>query len=130
MIWHKNKTKNYLKNFGRLLAEKIFTNIQWYLDKYTDWGDTKDSIIRTGLKLLFLYRGAVLKNIKHRVSSTPSRERMRNVKATRTLGIIVGVFTFCWLPFFIVTFIRPFICENPESQDCIPLLLVRRACEF
>ena len=56
--------------------------------------------------------------------STSSGERKLNMKATRTLGVIIGAFTVCWLPFFIVTFIRPFVCDNPESQDCIPLALV------
>ena len=41
------------------------------------------------------------------------------MKATRTLGVIIGALTVCWLPFFIVTFIRPFVCDNPESQDSI-----------
>nr|XP_039262673.1 uncharacterized protein LOC120338788 [Styela clava] len=66
-------------------------------------------------------RGSIIR----RVSSTTSRDRLRNAKAIRTLGIIVAVFTFCWLPFFILTFIRPFVCEHPESKDCFPLWLVR-----
>ncbi|KAG7492515.1 hypothetical protein MATL_G00014760 [Megalops atlanticus] len=47
----------------------------------------------------------------------PNRKRpskilaMREQKALKTLGIIMGTFTLCWLPFFIVNVVRVFSAE-------------------
>ena len=52
-----------------------------------------------------------LKSRLNRISSSHDR------KATKTLGVIMGAFTACWLPFFLLALVKPW-CDNP--QTCIP----------
>ena len=58
-----------------------------------------------------LRRRCRLKSRLNRISSSHDR------KATKTLGVIMGAFTACWLPFFLLALIKPW-CDDP--QTCIP----------
>lgn len=56
--------------------------------------------------------------------ATPSQKRIRfqlakERKASTTLGIIMSAFTVCWLPFFVLAILRPFLNE----QSSIPASL-------
>lgn len=44
-------------------------------------------------------------------------------KASTTLGIIMSAFTVCWLPFFILALVRPFLDEGQDEEPAVPKTL-------
>lgn len=45
-------------------------------------------------------------------------------KASTTLGIIMSAFTVCWLPFFILALVRPFLDENHQVPPTLSSLFL------
>lgn len=65
----------------------------------------------------------IINHVRIKVADTVlERKRIlaaRERKATKTLGIILGAFIFCWLPFFVVSLVNP-ICQ----EACWPLRIL------
>lgn len=56
------------------------------------------------------HTGKILKNVSFRTKrSSQAHNASKERKTTKTLGIIMGAFTACWLPFFILALIAPFL---------------------
>ena len=73
----------------------------------------------------------VSKNRAHRAKITKRRHRAQTrnkiivsqeKRAAKTLGIIMGCFVVCWLPFFIVAVLRPFYAVPPVVTEIITWL--------
>ncbi|XP_052248654.1 5-hydroxytryptamine receptor-like [Dreissena polymorpha] len=57
----------------------------------------------------------VLRAQKHKEKIEMKRER----KAARTLAIITGVYIVCWLPFFIIAMLAPFISDSVKIPEVV-----------
>lgn len=63
------------------------------------------------------------------VIGSPHQKKLRfqlakERKASTTLGIIMSAFTICWLPFFILALVRPFLDENHQVPPTLSSLFL------
>ena len=64
------------------------------------------------------------KNYMKRTLAGQKNNYSNETKAARTLGLIMGAFCFCWIPFFAISLLRPFMqVDVPKWVDSVLLWL-------
>lgn len=101
-----------------------------YLNEPTDANhnpDTTANGCRENRRSIFSLRKAPRKS-NHR---SPTLSLIKQLKATKTLAIVIGVFTICWLPFFVIFLVFQY-CEkcfepaqmSPKSREILLIIFV------
>lgn len=106
-----DSTSQTQQNASVQTTTEIFTHSKFFSLKRL----TKDP----NRKMLFKGKSlAALMHERQKISLT--RER----RLSRTLGIIIGVFLLCWLPFFVVYILSAFIKVYESLKEPIPTLIL------
>uniref|UniRef100_A0A8C4RIP6 G-protein coupled receptors family 1 profile domain-containing protein n=1 Tax=Erpetoichthys calabaricus TaxID=27687 RepID=A0A8C4RIP6_ERPCA len=102
-----------------------FILISWILSALTGYTIIFLELNMKGIEYIYRNRSKSIKDLSQHVQTNEQKKdaasQRKETKAAKTLAIVLGVFLFCWLPFFLCNIINP-ILNHPAPPITTDIL--------